>query len=112
MNKDAYSRPSPVLAPSSCLNGELIALPTQEAMITGLVYPLRERDSGVRLIDGILTAGLERASLRTHCDGRTRLAPLIDAFDASLDLNGDGIPESMGLCARFTIEPQALGGIE
>ena len=107
--------PRPFLLQVPVLNGELIALPTQEAMITGLVTIPAERagQTGVRLIDGILTAGLERASLRDAIMMvAPDFAPLIDAFDASLDLNGDGIPESMGLCARFTIEPQALGGIE
>ena len=107
--------PRPFLLQVPVLNGELIALPTQEAMITGQVTIPAERagQTGVRLIDGILTAGLERASLRDAIlMVAPDFAPLIDAFDASLDLNGDGIPESMGLCARFTIEPQALAGIE
>ncbi|MEE2756104.1 MAG: putative metal-binding motif-containing protein [Myxococcota bacterium] len=106
--------PRPFILQLPVINGELIALPTQSATITGdTVFPVEVNGlTGVRVSNGILTAGLERASLR---EAILMVAPafvgIIDAFDADLDLNGDGIPESMGLCARFSIEPATVRNI-
>ncbi|MBV71986.1 MAG: hypothetical protein CMH52_11705 [Myxococcales bacterium] len=115
MNQGALTAgPRPFILQLPVINGELIALPTQSATITGDTELPVELNGlvGVRVSNGILTAGLERASLR---EAILMVAPafvgIIDAFDADLDLNGDGIPESMGLCARFSIEPATVRNI-
>jgi hypothetical protein len=100
--------PRPFLLQLPLLGGDIIELLTQSARLTGSVTIPAEANGfvGVRVQDGLLTAGLDKMELRRAIN---LVAPdfvgLVDGFEADLDLNGDGLNESLGLCARFEVQP-------
>ena len=106
--------PRPFLLQLPLLGNEIIELLTQSARLTGTITIPAEANGfvGVRIEGGLLTAGLDKMELRRAINV---VAPdfvgLVDGFDADLDLDGDGLNESLGLCARFQVEPMTVGNI-
>jgi len=106
--------PRPFTLELPLAGGVNLQLQAQQATLTGQaqVPAMHAGQSGIQVDNGLLTAGLPHAELRRAI---VATAPdfvgLVDSFEPDLDLDNDGIPESLGLCAQFRVRPATLDGI-
>ncbi|MEE2788567.1 MAG: putative metal-binding motif-containing protein [Myxococcota bacterium] len=92
--------------------GALVVITARQALITGTVtLPFEDPDTGrlgVRVENGLLSAVAPLSVLReTVEEYEPMLLFFVNALDPDIDLDGDGVNESLSLCARFTIKPPA-----
>ena len=72
----------------------------------------RNGEVGVTIENGRLTAGLNKADLRRAINAVSpQFVGLVDGFDADLDLDHDGMAESLSLCAAFSVHPMNVQDI-
>ena len=106
--------PRPFTLELPLAGGVNLQLRAQEATISGqaVIPAMNAGLSGLQVNEGLLTAGLPQDELRRAI---VATAPdfvgLVDSFEPDLDLDNDGVPESLGLCAEFRVRPAQVQGV-